>query len=376
MQRINEANLDQVYSLINEVIEMLVRPEYNRDHAASKRNRHVLNAVKDFLENGITAADLQTLITTFAESNDHAFDFDGTYAVNAIVEKALAIKIQRDTKGLDHQAQVEHDNDQHNALLKVVTFNINQNNTQENNLRVLGFIEESNADVVCLQEVTFNFYTMLTKHDVIKHYQFVYPDEFKYGYFISDMLLIKRSLQPALYNHVQLYSTAQNRFFCSGYLTIKGLTIAIATAHLESIFFNDQCTAVKVAQLQQICSTLEAIQQLVHADCIIFAGDCNFTGTDGNQRENENHAIASVNLMDVWKYFNVTSDDTRDPVFRNRDATWNYEKNPKQIKHKEFHRPDRIFMRPGSRVVPNSISMKESDMSDHFALEATFRINI
>lgn len=271
---------------------------------------------------------------------------------------------------------MQHNNLPADTALKLLTYNVRFDNSKENKERLVEFISKNDADVICLQEVTPLFYKELTGHQKIgKDYLSVYPDEFlTNSNRDGDLLLVRKKLNPTLYKHVRLNNSRQGRFFSSGFLTIKDITVVIGTAHLESIFFSPGCAAVKAEQLKQICHTLEAIQEMTNADCIIFAGDCNMTGTDGNQLAAENNAISAVNLVDVWTYFNDTTDNTKDATFRDRDATWNGEENAKQIRHREYHRPDRIFMRSNGKVEPESIEMHKSDMSDHYALSAQFKV--
>ncbi len=279
---------------------------------------------------------------------------------------------------MENKSQLNSANNQapHQKSLSLLTYNVWRDNSSNNQDRLVAFIAEKGADAVCLQEVNRKFYGKLEQNSTIKSlYDFVYPNEFVNNCYDGDLLLVKKQCKPTLYQHVRLQSSAQSRYMSCGFFTVNGVKIVVGTAHLESEFFENWTTEVKARQISEIYAVLDRVRKEKSADCILFAGDCNFTGTDGGQLEGENAAVEKVNLVDVWKFFNDTTDKTHDENFRERDATWDGKRNP-NVKHKEFHRPDRVFMRLFShKVTPKSMQRVVSDMSDHYGLTAEFNVN-
>jgi len=81
-------------------------------------------------------------------------------------------------------------------------------------------------------------------------------------------------------------------------------------------------------------------------------------------------------LSDVWKMLRSTNEKYNDVSYRNNDVTWDSANNTK-IKHpeyREFHRPDRIFLRCPPKLVykgrmePISIKRIVNTLSDHYGL--------
>lgn len=215
------------------------------------------------------------------------------------------------------------------------------------------------------------FYDELLSNEKIKQkYDFVIPPAFSYaGNSDGELLMIKKKFKATLYKQVALENSKQFRFFSCGRLVVNGVKIGIGTAHLESVFFTREFTSVKAAQLGQICKTLDGMD----LDCYIVAGDCNLTG--GAQLKAENKSIEDLKLIDVWKFFNVTTERYDDPKYRENDVTWDGARN-KNVRYQEFHRPDRVFMRCFShKLEPASMERPVTNMSDHYPLTAVFRTN-
>ncbi len=265
------------------------------------------------------------------------------------------------------------DNLPQNNELSLLTYNVWTGNSSANQHRLTTFIADKNADIVCLQEVKRSFYhTLFANSKITSEYVFANPPALYEGDFDGELLLIKRKYNPTLFPHVILPQTRQNRHYASASFVVNGVRIAVATAHLESMFFYSDYTKVKLNQLGTISHAMDHTMDPLKPDCCIFAGDCNLTG--GNQLQAENDGIEQLKLTDVWKFFNNTTEDENDEAYRRNDVTWDYAGN-NHIKHVEYHRPDRVFIKLFThQVEPTSIQREVSDMSDHYGLTATFRI--
>ncbi len=250
--------------------------------------------------------------------------------------------------------------------LSFLTYNVWRHNKTENQKRLCEFIAKSDADVICLQEVTQIFFDRLMGYENFRErYDFVYPKSKGDG----ELLLTKKKFKATLYEQVPLAQTRQFRHFAYGQIEVNGLRIGLGTAHLESEFFSSKATSIKAAQLKKICKIFDTLK----TDCYIFCGDCNLTG--GEQLRAEKGCIEELKLIDVWKYFHETTEDYKDESYRKNDITWDGDRNP-HVRDREFHRPDRIFLRSNTdRIVPISMVRLVTDMSDHYPLQSVFQLD-
>lgn len=221
------------------------------------------------------------------------------------------------------------------------------------------------ADVVGLQEVTRSAYKLL---DSWRDKYLLVEPVFKQEH--TTVLLVKKSLDPTLYKPVELpNSPSRHRHYSMTLFNLSGRKIAVATAHIESVFFDDWSTSIKCTQISAITEALKDLDP----DSFIFMGDCNLT--QGSELKHENMCIEKNKLIDTWKEVHGTTDDEYDPKFRKEDVTWDYDHNNK-VPHKEYHRPDRIFYRNivKDTLIPQKIERIVNNYSDHFGLYAVYSL--
>lgn len=178
------------------------------------------------------------------------------------------------------------------------------------------------------------------------------------------LLMVKKEHHAKFYRQLELNKSRQCRYLDYASFTIHDLNIAVASVHLDSVFFSKNATDFKVAQLKQVCNKLNAIKP----DCMLIAGDMNFTS--GDQLENENAAIKSLGLSDLWKSAHTTTEDENDQSYRDNDITWDSANNPSVEYPDEFQRPDRIFMGLFKPEVKVEMERRVSSESDHYGLKA------
>jgi endonuclease/exonuclease/phosphatase family metal-dependent hydrolase len=260
-----------------------------------------------------------------------------------------------------------------NIELCLLTYNVWRCNSRDNQARLCEYLVASNADIICLQEVTPRFYsTLLLNFALVGKYDFSLKREFADSTRKSDedeLLMVKKEHNASLTGHVRLPRSKAKRHLTHGMLEIQGLRVAIGTAHLESKFFTPEFTALKLEQLNKI----NEMMSVEKPDCILFAGDCNFTGDQ--QLDAENQGLQDLEFQDVWKIKNTEMiEDELDDSYRANDVTWHAD-NP-HVPHPEYHRPDRVLMKlfKPDCVQPVSIARVVSDMSDHYGLVAQFKI--
>jgi endonuclease/exonuclease/phosphatase family metal-dependent hydrolase len=255
--------------------------------------------------------------------------------------------------------------------ITMLTYNIWRHNNASNLYAILALLKEKKADVIGLQEVTEWFFKLLTSDPYIKeNYFYTTPETFP---LIGDgeMLLIRKGLTVEKVGRIKISpeTSQQQRYLIYALLDLGPFKLAVGTVHLESIFFTQQSTQVKGHELLLAAITLK---QLVanKLGAVVLMGDTNLTG--GNQLALENKYIQQSDLVDLLKLmYPKMIEDSTNKEYRDRYVTWDKAHN-RNIKHEEYHRPDRIFVANNGLLKPVKIDRIINEYSDHFGLIATF----
>lgn len=264
------------------------------------------------------------------------------------------------------------------TYLKVLTYNVLWQNSVEDWNNILSYVKEIEPDVIGFQEASRKFYELIKEDEYwIYNYNYIKPI---FSFYDSDMLLIKRNLKPKFYTPPLLPKTKEEaRRLCLATITINNCQIGIGSVHIQSLFFKPKYTTVKCEQIGFCVETLLTLE----IDAFILMGDFNLTQNQtmnfrqkisnpskSYELDSENKCIQKYKLTDVWRDIVPTSDNPKDEVFRERDVTWNSEKNYK-ADNGFFFRLDRIFTRDVSgncRVIGEEVERIEEDWSDHYGL--------
>lgn len=261
-------------------------------------------------------------------------------------------------------------------ILKLITYNILRSNDVPSWSGIIDILSAELPDIIGLQEVDPRFFDLISQRaEITATYDFVRPNYYQNTPGSdAELLLIRREYGAIFYEPAILPETSnQNRHTLIAKFTLdhqgKSIPIIVGTCHLESFFFSDASTQIKCSQLTYISEVMRLIDP--HATHLIF-GDMNLTG--GPQLNRENACIDKLGLTDVWKRLHVTSEDENDPLYQQNDITWDGRNNQK-VPYREFHRPDRIFLRTPGTVTPISIERIINSLSDHYGLRASFYFN-
>ena len=250
--------------------------------------------------------------------------------------------------------------DDTNDTLKLVTYNVLADNVavKQRIPALFKILDESDADIIVLQECANWFLKLLFNEPWVKKYYVAAKDKTaaNNGEYV---ILSKHQMQASVF---KLLPGKQERGVFIGLLTWKGRTLEVATSHLES-YLQDGPTRAK--QLDVIFPLLE------EADDAIFLGDFNFG--DGEEPDSSH---LDKKYVDVWRELKP-----KDPGY-----TWNIEVSdmakdgsfPKETSR----RIDRVLVR--SEVwkaaaitiigdTPVVEGKKDLFPSDHFGLSATLR---
>jgi endonuclease/exonuclease/phosphatase family metal-dependent hydrolase len=143
-------------------------------------------------------------------------------------------------------------------------------------------LKKSNADVICLQEVTANVLTYL-KH-ILEEYKYMYPNEISsYG----DVIFSKHEIIKHEIYHYKVSDMGRNLKLIT--ILINGKEINIASTHFESEF--TEYNLIKRGQYQR------AGQLLGSLDTVIFCTDTNISN-DGDEEAFNN---SFPDWTDTWK---------------------------------------------------------------------------
>ncbi|MBI3857888.1 MAG: endonuclease/exonuclease/phosphatase family protein [Planctomycetes bacterium] len=241
---------------------------------------------------------------------------------------------------------------QEKKSLTFVTYNIlgDPVETRKRVPPLLKLLQESDADVIALQEVVPWFSSMLAKEDWAKAYQApkIKPEDAG-----GQMILSKAPIEAA---SLKKLPGPQGRTLLIVTLRLGGRRVDVATTHLESPL---QDGPVRVKQIDAI------LPRLRDADDAVFLGDFNFG--EGEAEEKKLDAA----YVDLWK-----SLKPQEPGF-----TWNIEASDMARKGsfpgEKSRRLDRILVRSTVwkprqvRIVgdqPLTPGKKDLFPSDHFGL--------
>lgn len=252
--------------------------------------------------------------------------------------------------------------------LKVVTFNVLFDTYQPDLIfskdrypKLLEALQQTDADVICLQEVTNLFLSFVKKSDWIRK-----------SYFLSDAS--GSTLNPygvLILSRLPFRSLQQYQFLSKGFLLAEYLInnerVILPALHLTSDR-SKECEKKRLLQLQDVFLRTKDF------DHAILIGDFNF----GDGPENE--AVMWGSHVDVWKHLKPDSPGfTFDPPVNSIAAI--------TTKSGISRRLDRIFVRSKkfkpqqvtllgteSFSIPSVDSQVKVFLSDHFGLSATLQL--
>jgi len=176
------------------------------------------------------------------------------------------------------------------SSLKIVTYNVwfDSLALDFRAIQLLRIIEKTDADIICLQEVTNNFVKIIMDTPLMRE---KYLISSMIGGWYGVMIITKI---PFTKMHVIPLPTFMDRSGFVGEMTLNGETINICTVHLESL----DAAQTRAKQLEIINSDLSTIP---HA---LILGDFNFDSSrnyiDIGPLENDNLAKVVPEFIDIW----------------------------------------------------------------------------
>lgn len=244
--------------------------------------------------------------------------------------------------------------------IKCLTYNVLADNVEieKRTTALFKMFQESDADIIALQEVAPWFVELLLKEKWVKNYHL--PIE-------KDQVIVSRGLLvlskgPITKVTTELLPSRQHRAYLIVDTKIKGVDLKIGTCHLESPLESGETRA------QQLDIFFKILNQAENA---ILLGDFNFG--DGEKPETEK---IPTNFFDIWLETNKDK-----PGF-----TWNIETSQMAKKgsfpNEGSRRIDRILVK--SKVLKSKEAkiigdepldtQKELYPSDHFGLIGSMKI--
>ena len=252
----------------------------------------------------------------------------------------------------------------------VLSYNIAFNNNDQANIKhIAAFVQLHGTDVVCFQEV--NPASRQTLVSALDH-DYVHASGKYVEHNHDTMLFVSKRHQNIRFESHPLEPHKKRTVLYTTFQVSDSLSVACATAHLESEFFTQEATDLKADQLRLVAARLCAIPKM---QMYIFAGDMNLTG--GPWLTQENDAVARAGFLDVFTQrpgFCVTENNKE---WAETDATWCSPENPMIRKlqniHNEHHRPDRMLLLDAGNALPviKSSHVVRKNWSDHYGIMAT-----
>ena len=213
---------------------------------------------------------------------------------------------------------------------------------------VMKIIENSNADIVCLQEVNAHWLNFFRENEFIKKNYYSIESG-------TNRVTTKWGLSTTIFSKIPLYNVMDyglpslqmdNVLICNFDINNKKYTIATSQLHSSK-----EWTQFRILQLQVIFDLLKSEEN------VIFAGDFNF-GDGQNWIEND---YIDQSYTDVWKqlkpYDPGYTEDTYINIMR-----FNIKK-----KHKQ-ERFDKVLYK-SSHLNPTSIELKGMERIKHSKLD-------
>jgi len=247
--------------------------------------------------------------------------------------------------------------------LKVVTYNVwfDAHNFDARAEHLFRMLESSDADFICLQEVTHRLISMIFKESWLKNYYVARNKMSHYG-------LMVLSRWPCVFKELS-FNTEMNRTAIVAETKINGEIVAIASSHLESLESNRD---YRENQMSQTFSFLENYQNAM------FMGDFNF---GDNYRENK---LIPESYDDLWKSFNnietepgytmpKTSDFRAwrpDHILASQSSFWT----PHQI-NRVGYEVIGVYGEEAGQSMLDQVCKTVKTPSDHYGLVATMKLN-
>lgn len=280
--------------------------------------------------------------------------------------------------------------------LKVITYNIwfDQTNIIDRTISLLDVINNKKPDVICLQEVRPDIYTILIGQ--LKDYKYNFPKKINlnYGCVIFSKYPITKCLNYDYENSTMgrglkiakidyPYKLTNNLNNLNNLNNNTKIEIIIATTHFESLF-KSYCNEKKINQFTIAKDVLNSLNQKYKN--IIFCVDSNVLPYE----EEIFNSVFDNTWTDAWK---IKGDDTNKFTFDNQENCYLKEKYPKKNYRSRF---DRILFKTNQCILDNfglikgnnlinptnnnmnqnnSYNYNKVEPSDHFGIETTFILN-
>jgi endonuclease/exonuclease/phosphatase family metal-dependent hydrolase len=274
-------------------------------------------------------------------------------------------------------------------LLKLLTWNVWFNN-HENIFRfesILNLTYMLDVDVVCFQEVTPLFMSILSRNDLITlKYSF---SKFDYDFTYGSITLVKKKFNAT---YVTLpFPSKQGRHLLISNIEIYNESIFVANVHLESLDNH----IIREQQMKIMNEILQKRKFAIIVGDFNFCSYRNFVDIADRPLENDSIQICLPDYLDVWTTLCPLMKSTYFHGDTNNDTCIGYTYDSiinKMISHKsERARYDRVLVKASSELISDSISLQgvdqiykrhETDIShsnpiwrsDHFGLLYSFYI--
>ncbi len=269
--------------------------------------------------------------------------------------------------------------DNNQQTIKILTFNTHIFNNQNDNgfKEIAQFIKETNADIVCLQEFGYYHRYGVSKQEILKFFDSIYPYRhlwFKNQNKWGENGLATFSRYPIIKKKKIEYKSADNISIYSD-IVIKGDTIRVINNHLESNKLNQEDREIAKKIMADDNSSQEKIDAGLKVSSRLVSGAKNRVQQVGAVKdaiENTNHkaiVLGDFNDVPLSYTYNKICGDLQDTYALG--GKWGY--------HWTYNKSAMLFIIDHILVdkefkVVNSKVYHEMKISDHYPLSCTILI--
>jgi endonuclease/exonuclease/phosphatase family metal-dependent hydrolase len=227
--------------------------------------------------------------------------------------------------------------------LKIMSWNIyfDDTNDSQRYSSILATIRNQKADIVCLQEVTDKFITLISNSNVLDDYAFINLNG--KGAYKNIILSTLNNIQSGTIS----LPTNMNRYAPFVVTEFNSHNIKIVNLHLDSLLSD---TTLRIKQLEKINKVTKADKQL------IICGDFNFGDND-------------VENKYIVKHFNDAGKGIKTYTY---DVNKNSRAKKTKFKLEGNRRLDRILTKGAFNT--KHYQVIEDNSSDHYPVIAEFKI--
>lgn len=289
-------NISKVWNLVNlfDTKDNDSLNKLNDSYSSTQKDSHS-NDTEDILENSITRLS-DRLMKTKTDDMDSQSNKDDEYSEEQEInfrfkQNSMNSKTSSDCSSKKIDKSFYFNTDYYNIKsLKLLTYNIwfDEYNYENRWKNILSICEAKNPDIICLQEVTDNFYEYLLKTEYVKDnfYLTMIPSQLKNWY---ETLIMSKYMCNA---YTMPFISRMGRKLL--YITIVNNSselIKVGTTHLESL---NNCN-IRENQLYLSYNILDSIE----TENIDFKTKHSFLMGDFNFTEKETPLIAEKGYIDV-----------------------------------------------------------------------------